>query len=70
MGTKKIWSYSSEQIALIADIFPGVSKDRIRRALHHCQGNIDECVQVLLDGTERNHTHHQQLREGEQVLPM
>ncbi|KAL5475644.1 hypothetical protein EMCRGX_G025486 [Ephydatia muelleri] len=57
---------SSEQIALIADIFPGVSKDRIRRALHHCQGNIDECVQVLLDGTERNHTHHQQLREGEQ----
>ena len=59
--------YSSDQIELMADIFPGISKDRIKRALHRCQGNIDECVQVLLDGTERNHLY-QEIPEPVQVI--
>ena len=49
-------SNSPDQVALVADIFPGVSQERIRRTLHCCQGNIDECVQILLDGSERSHT--------------
>lgn len=38
-----------DKVELLAEIFPEVSEDKLRRTLHSCEGDVDAAIQILLD---------------------